>query len=208
MNGRGIRVYCELDPEKREAGVALAEHADTLQLTECLRKIEGATVFGDDKPARCEKRSGAKKGEHAAVFVGIGVRRIEENDVERSACGSALRGDALQAPQRVELENSCASLDAEGIEILLNESGSGRMILDEHGFGGTATEGFDADCTRASEDVEEATAGDAFSEDIEECLTEAVAGRTKGEALEAFELAAAKCPGDDAHDRFDGPQPT
>jgi len=208
MNGRGIRVYCGASTEERETRVYLTKDTDAFEITQRLRKIKGAAVLGDNEAAWCKKRGGAKEGKYATVFVGGSVRGIEENDVEKSAFGKVLRSEALEAPQRVELENSCASLDAEGIEILLNESGSGRMILDEHGFGGTATEGFDADCTRASEDVEEATAGDAFSEDIEECLTEAVAGRTKGEALEAFELAAAKCPGDDAHDRFDGPQPT
>jgi hypothetical protein len=167
MNGRRIRVYCGANPEKGETGVALAEHANTLQLTDCLRKIESAAVLGDDESARREKRSGAKKGEDAAVFVGVGVRRVEENDVERSACGSVFRGEALQAPQRVELENSCASANAEGIEILLNESGSGRMILEEHNLSGAATERFDADGAGAGEDVEKAAAGDAFSQDVE-----------------------------------------
>ena len=167
MNGRRIRVYCGANPEKGETGVALAEHANTLQLTDCLRKIESAAVLGDDESARREKRSGAKKGEYAAVFVGVGVRRVEENDVERSACGSVFRGEALQAPQRVELENSCASANAEGIEILLNESGSGRMILEEHNLSGAAAERFDADGAGARKDVEKAAAGDAFSQDVE-----------------------------------------
>jgi|SRR5208282_4777585 len=167
MNGRGIRVYRGASPEKGETGVALTEHANTLQLTECLRKIESAAVFGDDKSTRCEKRSGAKKGEDAAVFFGVGVRRIEENDIEWSACGSVFRGEALQAPQRVEFENSRASTNAEGIEILLNESGRGRMILEKHDFSGAATERFDADGARTRKDVEEAAAGDAFSQDVE-----------------------------------------
>ena len=168
MNGRGIRVYCGASLEKGETGVALTEHANTLQLTECLRKIESAAVFGDDKSTRCEKRSGAKKGEDAAVFFGVGVRRIEENDIEWSACGSVFRGEALQAPQRVEFENSRASTNAEGIEILLNESGSGRMVFDEYDFSGTAAQRFDADGASAGEHVEEAASGDASSEDIEE----------------------------------------
>jgi hypothetical protein len=168
MNGRRIRVYCGASPEKGETGVALTKHANTLQLTECLRKIESAAVLGDDESARREKRSGAKKGEDAAVFVSVGVRRVEENDVKCSGSGSVFRGEALQAPQRIALENSCASANAEGIEILLNESGSGRMILEEHNFSGAAAERFDADSAGAGENVEKAAAGDAFSQDIEE----------------------------------------
>jgi hypothetical protein len=167
MNGRRIRVYCGARPEKGETGIALAEHADALQLTECPRKIESAAVFGDDESVRREKRSGAEKGEGAAVFVGGGIGGIEKNDVERRARRSVFRGEALQAPQGVELENPCATANAEGIEILLNESGSARMVFDEHDVGGTAAERFDADGARAGEDVEEAAAGNAPGEDVE-----------------------------------------
>jgi hypothetical protein len=77
------------------------------------------------------------------------------------------RGEALQAPQGIELENARASADAQRIEILLNKNGSGRMIFDEHDFCGTATERLDAHGASAGEDVEEAAAWDAFSQDIE-----------------------------------------
>jgi hypothetical protein len=167
MNGRRIRVHCGVSPEKGETGVALMKHANTLQLTECFRRIESAAVLGDDESARREKRSRAKKGEDAAVLVVVGVRRVEENDVEWSGSGNVFRGEALQAPQRIALENSCAPANAEGIEILLNESGCGRMILDEHNFSGAATERFHADGAGAGEDVEKAAAGDASSQDIE-----------------------------------------
>jgi len=168
MNGKRVRVYCGASPEEGENGVALTKHANTLQLTDCLRKIESAAVLGNDESARREKRSGAKKGEDAAVFVGVGVWRVEENDVEWSACGSVFRGEALQAPQRVEFENSRAPAHAEGIEILLNESGRRRMILEEHNFSGAATERFDADGARTRKDVQKAAAGNALSQDIEE----------------------------------------
>jgi hypothetical protein len=42
------------------------------------------------------------------------------------------------------------------------------MVFDKHDFSGTAAERFDADGAGAGEDVQEAAAGDAFSEDIEE----------------------------------------
>ncbi len=125
-------------------------------------------MLGDDESSRREKWNGSKKGEDAPVFVGGGVRRIEKNDVERSVCGSVLRGETLQAPQGVELENPCATANTERIDILLNESGSGRMVFDEYGFCCTAAERFDADGARAGEHVEEAASGDAFREDIEE----------------------------------------
>ena len=82
------------------------------------------------------------------------------------------------------------------------------MILEEHNFSGTAAERFDADGTGAGEKIEEAATWNAFSKDIEERFAEAVAGGAKGQALEAFKLAAAKCSGDDAHGVLDGPQPT
>jgi hypothetical protein len=76
MNGTRIRVYWWVDPEKGEAGVALTEHADTFQVTECLRKIDGAAVLGDNEAAWCKKRGGAKEGKYAAVFFCGRVRWI------------------------------------------------------------------------------------------------------------------------------------
>jgi len=119
MSGRRIRVYCRARPEEGETRVALAEHANTLELAERLRKIESAAVLGDDESARREKRSRAKEGENAAVFFSVGVRRIEKDNIERNACGKVFRGEALQGPQGVELQNPYATLYAKGIEILL-----------------------------------------------------------------------------------------
>src|SRR5580704_3376997 len=73
------------------------------------------------------------------------------------------------------------------------------MIFDEGYVGGAAAEGFDAYGAGASEDVEEAGAYDAGAEDVEERFAEAVAGGTKGEALEALQDAAAIFAGDNAH---------
>jgi len=168
MNRRGFRVYCGASPEKGEAGVALAEHADPFELTECLWKIESAAVLGDHEGAGRKERHAAKKGKDAVVFVGGSIRRIEENDVEWSARGSIFRGDTLQTPQRVEFENACVSADSQRIEILLNERGSGRMVLDKYDFSGAATEGFDAHGASACEDIQEAAAGDAFSKNVKE----------------------------------------
>jgi len=73
------------------------------------------------------------------------------------------------------------------------------VIFDEGYVGGAAAEGFDADGAGAGEDVEEAGADYAGTEDVEERFAKAVAGGTEGEAFEAFEDAAAVFAGDDAH---------
>jgi len=79
------------------------------------------------------------------------------------------------------------------------------MVFDEHDFSCAAAKRFDAHGPGAREDVEEAASGNVFSQDIEKCFAKAVAGGAKGQALEAFELAAAKHSGNDAHGVFDGP---
>src|SRR5450432_2823512 len=73
------------------------------------------------------------------------------------------------------------------------------MIFDEGGVSGAAAKGFDADGSGAGEDVEEAGAGNAATEHVEEGFAQAVAGGAEGEAFEAFEDAAAIGSGDDAH---------
>jgi len=137
-------------------------------MTENFRKLKGAAVLSDNQGPERKERSGTKKCESAAVFVGGRIRRIEENNVERRACRSAFRSEALQATQGVELQDSRAASDAEEIEIFLNERGSRWMIFDEHGFDSAAAERFDADGTSPCKDIKEAAAGDALGENVEE----------------------------------------
>jgi len=73
------------------------------------------------------------------------------------------------------------------------------VIFDERYVGGAAAEGFNAYGSGASEDVEEARADDAGTEDVEECFAKAVAGGTEREAFQALEDAAAVFAGDYAH---------
>jgi len=73
------------------------------------------------------------------------------------------------------------------------------VIFEEGYVGSAAAESFDADGTGTGEDVEEAGAYYAGTEDIEERFAQAVAGGTESEAFEAFEDAAAVFAGDDAH---------
>lgn len=73
------------------------------------------------------------------------------------------------------------------------------MIFEKGYVGSAAAESFDADGTGTGEDVEEAGAYYAGTEDVEERFAQAVAGGTESEAFEAFEDAAAVFAGDDAH---------
>ena len=123
-------------------------------------------MLSDDEGPGREERSGAEKCEDAAVFFGGSIRGIEKNDVERRAAGSVFRGEALQSPQSVELQDSSAATDAEGIQVFLNESGGRRMIFDKDGFGGAAAQRFDADGAGPREKIEEAATGDAFGENV------------------------------------------
>ena len=82
---------------------------------------------------------------------------------------------------------------------MADEFCGGGVIFDKGYVGGAAAEGFDAYGAGAGEDIEEARANNAGAEDVEERLTEAVAGGTEGEAFEAFQDTAAVFAGDDAH---------
>ena len=152
--------------EKGKAGVALAQHPDAFKKAERLRKLERAAMLCDDEGPGREEWSGAEKCEDAVVFFGSGIRGIEKNDVERKASWTVFRSEALQSPQSVELQDSRAAADAKGIEVFLNEGGGRRMIFDKDGFGGAATERFDADGAGPREKIEEAAAGDAFGENV------------------------------------------
>lgn len=78
------------------------------------------------------------------------------------------------------------------------------MIFDEDYFLCAAADCLDTDRARSREEVYEAAIRDAILKNVEERFPQAVAGGAKRQALEAFELAAAKCPGDDAHEGIVG----
>ncbi len=177
----------------------MTQQPDTFEKIERLRKVERTTMLRDNEGAGREERSGAEECEDAAVFLSSGIRRIEEDDIERRAGGSVFRSQAQQAAKGVEPQDSCAAVNVEGIEVFLDEGGCWWMIFNKHDFGGAAAQRFDADRSRPRKEIEEMAAGDAFGENVEESLTQAIAGRAKREALEALELAAAKSSGDDAH---------
>jgi hypothetical protein len=166
MSRRRVGVDRGIDAKEGKAGVALTLHSDTFEMTEHLRKLKSAAVFSDNEGARRNEGSGAKKCEDAAVFVGGSIGRVKENDVERRAGGRVFRGEALQATEGIEFEDSRTAADAEGIEIFLNERSGRRMIFDEHGFGGAAAERFDANGAGPREEIEEAATRDAFGENI------------------------------------------
>jgi hypothetical protein len=60
------------------------------------------------------------------------------------------------------------------------------VIFDEGYVGGAAAEGFNAYGASAGEDVKEARAYNARTEDVEERFAKAVAGGTEGEAFRAL----------------------
>jgi len=112
------------------------------------------------------------------------------------------RGDALQAPQHVELENPYATANAEGIEILLNESGGRRMVFDEHDFSSTAAERFDADGASAGEEVEKRQPGMRSARTLKrDSRRRSLVGR-RARPLRLLSWRLAKCSGDDAHGGF------
>lgn len=160
------RVDWGANTEKGKAGAALAQHPDTFEKAERLRKLQSAAMLRDDQGATREERSRAEKCEGAGVFVGGSIGRIEVNNIERRAAWNVFCGEALQSPQCVELQDSRAVAEAEGIQVVLNERGSRRMIFDKDDLGSAAAEGFDADRAGPREKIEEAATGDAFGENV------------------------------------------
>jgi len=68
------------------------------------------------------------------------------------------------------------------------------MVFDDHDFSSTAAERFDADGASACERGRESGSRGCVQPGRWKRFAEAIAGRAKGKALEAFKLAAAKCP--------------
>jgi len=172
--------------EEAEGGVALAEDAGLQEASDALRQIERAAMLGDYEAALAEEWGGTEEAEDAVVLVFFGVGRIDENEIERWVRGFVAGGDFFEGAEGVEGEDLGSAGDCEGFEVATDQGSGGGVVFDEYDFEGAATYGFDADGAGASEDVEEAGAGDVGAEDVEESFAKAVAGGAEGVAFEAF----------------------
>ncbi len=77
-----------------------------------------------------------------------------------------LRGEPLQSSQCVELQDSCALVDSERIEIFLYERSGRRMIFDKHDLGSVAAQRFDADGPSPRKKIKEVATGNSVGEDV------------------------------------------
>jgi len=73
------------------------------------------------------------------------------------------------------------------------------MILDKHDFGGAAAERFDADGSRAGENIDEMCAGNLRTEHVEKRLAKPVARGTERESSERFQQPRTVFSSNDAH---------
>lgn len=137
--------------------------------------------------------------EDALVFVGSGVRRIEENDVEGGRAGGFVLDEFFESVEGVAGKDLKARVHAKAREIFPDQFEGGLVPFEKNRFLGAAAQGFDADGARSREDIEEVRAFDHRTEDVKESFPEAVARGPEFAALERPDLAAAEFSGDDAH---------
>jgi hypothetical protein len=189
---------------KREAGVSLLQNADRVQPALRLGKIEGTAMLSDDQASGIQQRGVPQKREYLLILMRGGVRWIEENNIEDGGIGVLLGGEFLQATKSIDGKHSRARTNFEQFQIFAKQLSRWAMVFDENYFSRAAAYGFDTDRAGPGKNVDEAAVRNAILKNVEERFAQAVAGRTKRQALQAFEVTAAKCSGDDAHERFSG----
>jgi len=178
-----------------ERGVALFEKANAFETVEALGKNGFVMMLDDHKAVRSDEMRGIEKFEDAEMLVAFGVGRIEKNEIGEQMAG----GEDSEGAKRVVLHDGCAFADVEREEIFAYQASRGRMRFSEEDFAGAAAESFDADCTGASEEVDEEGAFDGRAENVEESFAESIAGGTEAQRFRTLEAATAKFSGDDAH---------
>ncbi len=166
-------------------------------------ELEFVVMLEDDEGVVGQEIGGGEEFEGAGIVDVSGVGRIDEDEIEWRSGRSVARGEFLEGGEGVGGEDGVAGGDLERVEILADEFGGGRVIFNEGNVSGAAAESFNANGAGSGEDVEEARADYAGAENVEESLAQAVAGRTKREALQALQDTAAIFAGDDAHERED-----
>src|ERR1700676_5016421 len=130
--------------KEREGDGALLEDARAAEGAELFRELELVVMFENDESVGGKEIGGGEKLEGAGVVDVGGVRRIDENKVERRGGRGVARGEFLEGDECVDVEDGGAGGDFERVEILADEFCGGRVIFDEGYVGGAAAEGFDA----------------------------------------------------------------
>jgi len=156
-------------------------------------------MFGYDESAGGEQARGggaAKQAENLLVFVSRFIGWIEVDDVLRA---SLLR-EAVECAEGGAFVEHEVARDAEELEVGADGFDGGGCVLSEVDVERAAGDGFDANGTGAGVEVDEARAGDARADDVEECLAQAVTGGTGLHAAGSGEDAGAEFAGDDAHE--------
>src|SRR5258708_16467645 len=102
------------------------------------------------------------------IFLLGGVRRIEENKIERWAGATRKLGEGLWCAGGNDLH---AGFDLEQRKIFSNELHGCRMVFHEYGFDCATTERFDADRSGACVQIQKMRSCDSRSQNIEESLT-------------------------------------
>ena len=161
-------------------------------------KIAACGVFCDGERFGAEAfRSGlaAEEAESLRVRVFIVVGRIEENEIE------SVR-EFLEQRHGASGVDGAAGTYAQRGEIGVKGFEGGRGVFGEPDVACAAAEGFDADGSRAGVEVGEGGVGQAGSEDVEQGLAQAVAGRAGGGSGWSGEEAGTISSGDDAHGHY------
>lgn len=162
-----------------------------------------AAVFGDDEGVGGQEGSAADAAEEAEgglVLVSGLVGWVEVHDVYTGGAGwGGQFGEALEEGSGAAVFEGVAVGDVEGGEVGAEGSEGEVGVFGEPDVGCSAGDGLDAYGAGAGVEVDEAAAGDARGDDVEEGFAEAVAGGAGFEAAWGGELAGAIGSGDDAH---------
>ena len=76
-----------------------------MERTEVFGENEFAVVLSDDGDVRSEKGSGAEKIEHAGIFFGGGVGRIDEDEIDWRIAAFVASGEFFETAEGVQGEN-------------------------------------------------------------------------------------------------------
>ena len=104
--------------KERKRGVALLEHARAAEGAELFGKSEFVVMLENHESVWRKKRGGAEKFECAGVVDGGGVRRIEEDVIDRRGGRFLARSEHFEAAKSIGGEDGGAGSDFERIEIL------------------------------------------------------------------------------------------
>src|SRR4051812_40931200 len=180
VGGFGPRLATSSPVVKRERAVTGCQHARAHQRAQRFGRRIAPGMFNHEQRLLFNQRAG---GLDRLQQLARAIRRIEKNDVERTATRR------LRCAGKPSWDNSIAVADAASLEVAPDEGECARIVFDERHVRRAATQRFDPDRARSREPIQHPGPFDPARHHVEQRLAQLVGGWSQPLPCRSFDAS-------------------